>query len=254
MWGCMFMKLHPVFSIIFGVITTIIILVLGGASLIAILVAFVFGGFAATYHTRDQRIVYSVCVGIIISLIVLILGLWNAGYGSILFTFVSFSLVAGIGGLLGKYGNKINIKISQTKYKINRKIKSKTRRFTISKTQRNILAGIIFGSFMGLFLIASLASTPLGPTTVTIQSSGFSSNISQIPDIDSFSTVTWINNDTKPHRILSDSGLFDSGNLSPGQNYSHNFYGNELGTYPYHDSIDSSMKGNIQLYIPNGEG
>ena len=162
-------------------------------------------------------------------------------------------MVAGIGGLLGKYADKISRKISQTEYKINREINSKTRRFTISKTERKILAGIIFGVGMGLFFIASLASTPSGPTIVTIQSSGFSSNLSQIPDIDSFSTVTWINNDTKPHRIVSDSGWFDSGDLSPGQNYSHKFYGNELGNYPYHDSINSSMKGNIQLYIPTSE-
>jgi plastocyanin len=36
-------------------------------------------------------------------------------------------------------------------------------------------------------------------------------------------TVTWVNKDTTVHTVTSTSGLFDSGNLNPGQTYSHAF-------------------------------
>ena len=258
------MKLQPVISIILGVIITIIFFFILGipvlsfnltydTSLVIIFVALVFGGFTATYFSGDQKIGYSIPVGIIISFILLILGPWNVGYVNIIFLFTFFSLISGIGGLFGKFIDEISRKISRIEYKINNTINSKTSRFKFSKTQNNILAGIVIGSGVGLFLMVSFLFMPSGPDVITIQSSGFSSNLSQIPDIDSYSTVKWINNDTKPHRIVSDYGWFDSGDISPGQSYSHDFYGDGLGNYPYHDRTNPSMKGNIQVYIPTGE-
>jgi hypothetical protein len=262
--GDLFMKLQPVISIISGVIITIIFFFILGipiisfnltydTSLVIIFVALVFGGFTATYFTGDQKIEYSIPVGIIISFILLILGPWNAGYVNFIFIFTFFSIASCIGGLFGKFMDEIIRKISKMEYKINNEINSKTSRFKFSKTQNNMLAGIIIGSCVGLFLIGSFLFTSPGPDVITIQSSGFSSNLSQIPDIYSYSTVKWINNDTKPHRIISDYGWFDSGNISPGQSYSHNFYGDGLGNYHYHDTTNLAMKGNIQVYIPTGE-
>ena len=258
------MKLHPVISIILGVIITIIFFYILGipilsfdltysTSLVIIFVSLVFGGFTATYFSDNQEIGYSISVGIIISFILLILGSWNAGYDNIIFLFTFFSLVSGIGGLFGKFMDKISRKLSQIEYKIKNVVNSKTNRFKFSKTQSHILSGIVIGSLVGLFLIGSFLLMPSGPDTITIQSSGFSSNLSQIPDINSYSTIKWINNDTKPHRIVSDYGWFDSGDLSPGQSYSHNFYGDGKGNYPYHDITNPSMKGNIQVYIPTGD-
>ena len=260
------MKLHPDISITLGVIIPIIIFgyLLGIPKLpldatsenmeIIISSAVIFGGFIATYLTAEKRIIYSFGVGIIISTIVLILGLGSyKGYNYMVFMFVFYSLIAGIGGFFGKNIEEIDRKISRIEYKMTRSIDSKIGRLNLSKSQSNVLGGIIFGGFFGLFFIASLFLMPSGPTIVTIQSSGFSPNFSQIPDTNIGSTVTWVNNDTKTHRIVSDYGWFDSGKLSPGQNYSHNFYGNELGNYPYHDSMNPSMKGDILLYIPNGE-
>jgi plastocyanin len=61
------------------------------------------------------------------------------------------------------------------------------------------------------------------------------------------STVTWTNNDTVDHDVASDTGVFDSGNLSPGQTFSYTFP--TAGTYPYFDSIygEASMSGAVQV-------
>lgn len=258
------MRLHPAISITLGVITSIIILgylipnlPLDATSWnmdIIISSAIIFGGFIATYLTAEKRIIYSFGVGIILSSIALILSLGLKGYNDTVFLFVFYSLIAGIGGFFGKTIEKIDRKISYAEYKMIRSIDSKIERLNLSKSQSNVLGGIIFGGFLGLSFIASLFLMPSSPAIVTIQSSGFSPNISQIPDTKIGSSVIWVNNDIKPHRIVSDYGWFDSGKLSPGQNYSHNFYGNELGSYPYHDSMNHSMKGDVLLYIPNGEG
>lgn len=53
---------------------------------------------------------------------------------------------------------------------------------------------------------------------------------------------------------MSDYGWFDSGNLSPGQNYTYDFSWHETGYYPYHDSINTSMKGRIHVEMISGGG
>jgi amicyanin len=57
-------------------------------------------------------------------------------------------------------------------------------------------------------------------------------------------TVTWTNEDSAPHTIISDSGNeIGSETLSNGQTYSHTF--NTAGTFDYHCSIHKSMKAKI---------
>jgi len=57
-------------------------------------------------------------------------------------------------------------------------------------------------------------------------------------------TLTWVNNDLVPHTITSDSGTeLNSPTLSKGKTFSYTF--NTAGTYEYHCSIHSSMKGKI---------
>jgi len=53
----------------------------------------------------------------------------------------------------------------------------------------------------------------------------------------------WINKDSVTHRVVSDSGLFGSGNLINGQSYNYTF--NQTGSYPYHCAIHPSMAGTI---------
>jgi amicyanin len=57
-------------------------------------------------------------------------------------------------------------------------------------------------------------------------------------------TVTWTNDDSTTHTITSDTGSeLGSGSISTGQTYSHTF--NTAGTFDYHCSIHTSMKGKV---------
>ena len=48
---------------------------------------------------------------------------------------------------------------------------------------------------------------------------------------------------TVTHDVVSDTGLFNSGNLNNGMSYNYTF--NQTGVYPYHCSIHPSMTGTI---------
>ncbi len=58
-------------------------------------------------------------------------------------------------------------------------------------------------------------------------------------------TVTWTNEDSVPHQIVSDSNAFSSSPLGKGQTYSFTF--SEIGTFSYHCAIHPSMKGTIAV-------
>ena len=58
-------------------------------------------------------------------------------------------------------------------------------------------------------------------------------------------TVTWVNKDTTVHTVTSTSGQFDSGNLNPGQTYSHAF--TQTGVYKYYCTLHVWMKGNVTV-------
>lgn len=80
-------------------------------------------------------------------------------------------------------------------------------------------------------------------SAVTIDIKNFSFNPSQIT-LKVGTKVTWVNNDSVPHTITSDSGnLLDSAILSPGQSFSFVF--SDVGTINYHCNIHKSMKGTI---------
>jgi len=76
--------------------------------------------------------------------------------------------------------------------------------------------------------------------TVTLQNMAF--NPSTL-NVQVGATVTWVNKDSATHNVVSDSGVFDSGNLANGQSYNYTF--NQAGSFPYHCSIHPSMKGTI---------
>ena len=59
------------------------------------------------------------------------------------------------------------------------------------------------------------------------------------------SEVIWVNNDGTTHRVVSDSPLFDSGNLGNGGTYPFTFVA--AGTYTYHCSIHPTMVGTITI-------
>jgi plastocyanin len=56
-------------------------------------------------------------------------------------------------------------------------------------------------------------------------------------------TVVWTNNDDASHKIVADDGSFQSGNLAKGETFAYTF--STAGTYSYHCSIHSSMKGAV---------
>ncbi len=57
--------------------------------------------------------------------------------------------------------------------------------------------------------------------------------------------VTWVNKDSFDHTVTSDEGLFDSGNINPGETYSYKF--TQSGIFAYHCKIHSGMKGKITV-------
>jgi len=65
--------------------------------------------------------------------------------------------------------------------------------------------------------------------------------------IDPNTRVTWTNDDTVSHTATSDSLIWDSGSLGPGDSYAFTF--STPGTYPYHSTIDgaNSMAGTIEV-------
>ncbi len=56
-------------------------------------------------------------------------------------------------------------------------------------------------------------------------------------------TVTWTNNDTAAHTVTADDGSFDSGNLSPGQSFTHTFTAS--GSVAYHCNYHPNMVATI---------
>ncbi len=52
-------------------------------------------------------------------------------------------------------------------------------------------------------------------------------------------TVRWTNTAQTVHTVTSDTGVWDSGNLNPGQTYSRQF--NDAGTFPYHCNYHRSL-------------
>ena len=58
-------------------------------------------------------------------------------------------------------------------------------------------------------------------------------------------TVRFVNHDTIPHTITSDTGAFESGNIAPNAEFSKTF--STVGTFSYHCSYHPSMKGSITV-------
>ena len=63
--------------------------------------------------------------------------------------------------------------------------------------------------------------------------------------IDKGATVTWTNNDSTTHTVTADGGAFSSGNLAPGKTFNYTF--SQTGTFSYHCTIHSNMKGTITV-------
>jgi plastocyanin len=91
---------------------------------------------------------------------------------------------------------------------------------------------------------AATTPTPLTVTIVpaarTLATAAYTPNPATIA---SGAKVTWSNTDTSTHDMLSDSGLWDSGRIAPGDHFDFSFP--SKGTFPYHCSIHVGMVGTI---------
>jgi plastocyanin len=86
------------------------------------------------------------------------------------------------------------------------------------------------------------AHATISPVHVKVVDFAFApSNIRVVIGVNN--TVIWSNNGTADHTVTSNGGKFDSGTLTPGHTFEFTF--STPGTYDYHCSIHSSMKGTV---------
>lgn len=91
---------------------------------------------------------------------------------------------------------------------------------------------------------AKAATSSASAMSVTVTIPDFSFQPASIT-IQRGATVTWRNDATVAHHVVSDTNVFSSPVLNPGQTYSHTF--TQPGTYPYHCAIHPSMTGTITV-------
>ena len=127
---------------------------------------------------------------------------------------------------------------------------------------RTAAAGAVFVVLLTIGLLGaacgggdSATTTTAAPGSGTSSSSGgaggdevqvIMTNISYDPEtvtIKVGDTVTWVNEDAPQHDVVADNGEFKSDLFDKGGTFSFTF--TEAGTYPYHCSVHSGMKGTV---------
>ena len=102
---------------------------------------------------------------------------------------------------------------------------------------RNYLFLVLI-SILGVVAVSGCTSTTNATSSmITIQNSSFSP---AVITVQAATTVEWTNKASKIQNVVSNSGLFNSGNLSTGMIYKYTF--NKTGIYPYHSTVNASMK------------
>ena len=91
-------------------------------------------------------------------------------------------------------------------------------------------------------IATSSPSTSAASQTVVIQ--GFSFQPASIT-IQTGASVTWRNDDSVSHQIVSNTNAFGSSVLNAGGSYTHAF--DQAGTYPYHCGIHPYMTGTVTV-------
>ena len=96
---------------------------------------------------------------------------------------------------------------------------------------------------------AEESTTPAPNSTTTVEISNNAFIPGQL-NVAPGTTVTFVNNDNVPHTVTADNGLFDSGELAPGESFPVVLEGE--GTVPYHCELHPEMKGTI--VVGDGSG
>lgn len=103
---------------------------------------------------------------------------------------------------------------------------------------------------IAVFAVAGVASAAsahkTATTTISITATGFTPDDVRVQPGDS---VTWKNADTQQHKIVSDTGVFASPTLAPGQTYTRRF--DVESSYSYHDATKASLTGTVNVLARN---
>lgn len=105
---------------------------------------------------------------------------------------------------------------------------------------RRILVGALALSLAAVLTGTSPVSA--ARTRVKIVDNAFKAKKVEIPQ---GTSVKWTNRSTgnRTHTVTSNTGLFDSGDLAPGESFKFRF--NDTGVFKYHCEIHPEMKGRV---------
>lgn len=116
-----------------------------------------------------------------------------------------------------------------------------------------LLIGVILIILIGVVIFLIKKNTTIQMSTKTQQNNtAQNENTIEIKDftfipskkiVEVGSQIIWKNMDNAPHSITSNDGIFDSGELQPGENGSITF--RKKGTFIYHCSIHPDMKATV---------
>ena len=113
-----------------------------------------------------------------------------------------------------------------------------------------VILGIIIVGIGAYFAIKSYyPKKATAPSTSEVTPSGTSVSISNFSfqpaelKVKAGQEITFTNNESVIHTITADDKSFDSGNVKRGGSFKHTF--DKTGTFSYHCSLHSTMKGKI---------
>lgn len=93
---------------------------------------------------------------------------------------------------------------------------------------------------------SATSSGPAATRAVSITATGFNPEDVNIRPGDS---VSWKNADTAKHQVVSDTGVFKSPVLDPGETFTHRF--DVESSYSYHDAEKTSLTGTVNVLTNN---
>jgi plastocyanin len=98
---------------------------------------------------------------------------------------------------------------------------------------------------LALLAVAAAPATEAATRHVAIARSGF---VPASITVTVGDTVTWTNNDSVNRSVVSDTGLFASGLLTPGQSFSYTFI--RAATFRYRDGTRTGERGTVTVRAP----
>lgn len=104
--------------------------------------------------------------------------------------------------------------------------------------------GLLWYWYMKMYPVQSSVTPQATPTVAVVAGQVIIESNTFIPStmtVKVGDTVTWVNNETYNHWVLSNDGLFDSGSMAPGGQYKYTF--TKVGTYQYICKIHPFMTG-----------